>query len=440
MNTPEGSPDRSVRARVTPPPPNEFNVMKVFNPGEQNVDVLKTLSSNSSLAKPVPKDVTIVALNDPAHAHLQSFKCGAICQVVKVKVANNAYSPNNNGNRYGAGIGRNNGGGSPNWDNAIYVRDALSNHEQLYVIFVGGPSHNGNFYSNDFGARTKLMSKYLFHAQAGSLIILSLSTNTLFYFFIIIIPTEPGAMFFLQGAKRNGHIGTEASGRLQTIITSSYGAIWIDPVNTSLPTRSLDMSHPNMFAQAFDNCNLQLVDMNVTKTQCSGEECDQQGLVKPDGTVVTSCCCKNMNIYTNVGITVELVVTTPHGNEIKVKHHLSRRMTHVYMITEPIIAGTTLSRIQEHVPAIYEAFSNVIGHINGHGGFSTVFWMKRGQQIDRSQPVDNTGGGYNRQQQPVFIASDNLTFHLFHLVPTDPARATWAEIYKLKFDTQKLYL
>ena len=439
MSSPESSPGRSVRARTTPPPPKEFDVMKVFNPVEQNVGVFEPLTSNSSMPKPFPNDVTIVALNDPAHAHLQSFNCGGIFQVVKSKIANSAYSPNNNGNRYVQG-GRNNAGGSVNWENAIYVRDVLSNNEQLYVIFVGGPSHNGNFYSNDFGARTKLMSKYLFHAQAGSLIILSLSTNTLFYFFIIIIPTEPGAMFFLQGAKHRGHIGTEASGRLQSIVTSSYGAIWISPVKTSLPTRMLDMSHPNMFSQAFEGCTIQLSDMQAVKTQCSGEECDQQGLVKPDGTVVTSCCCKTMNIFTNVGISVEMIITTSHGNEIEVNNHLSRRMTHVFMITDPIIPGTSLSRIQEHVPAIFRAFSNVIGHVNRNGGFSTVFWMKRGQQIDRSQPVDNTGGGYNRQQQPVYIASDNLTFHLFHLVPTDPARATWAEIYKLKFDTQKLYL
>lgn len=233
-------------------------------------------------------------------------------------------------------------------------------------------------------------------------------------------------------------MGSESDGRNQQIISSTFPARWILPVRPSFVPSTIDNTQRNMYAVTFEGCTIAVSDMNVIQTNCSGSGCDQQGLVKPDGTTINKCSCSQMHSFSNVGIACNLNITIPSGDTITVSNHMSRTAVNVYMVTDPIRSGTTQRRVQNSIGDIYKAFTRVLSFINERGGFSTTLWMKRGRVIDRSIPVDNTIG-YGRQP-PAYVVSSDLVYHLVQFVPTTPVMAEWEKVYDLKFNTALLDL
>jgi hypothetical protein len=255
---------------------------------------------------------------------------------------------------------------------------------------------------------------------------------------ILLRITGPGAMFLLQGPNVVGDMGSESDGRNQPIISSTYPARWIRNVNSPHTTTSIDNTQRNMHAVTFHRCKITVHDMNVIQTNCSGSGCDLQGLVKPDGTTISTCCCNQMHSLTNLGLAINVHIVIPSGDTIAVTNHMSRTAMNVYMLTDPIRSGTTQRRVQSQIHHIYNSFSRVLEEVNDNGGFSATLWMKRGRSIDRSIQVDNTNG-YNRQP-PAYNVSSDLVYHLVQFVPTTPTLVDWKEVYDMKFDTGRFDL
>ncbi len=245
-------------------------------------------------------------------------------------------------------------------------------------------------------------------------------------------------MFLLQGPNVVGDMGSESDGRNQSIISSAFSARWIRNVNSPHTRMSIDNTQRNMHAVTFHGCTITAHDMNVIQTNCSGSGCDLQGLVKPDGTTVSTCCCSQMHSLTNLGLAINLKIVIPSRDTITVTNHMSRSAMNAFMLTDPIRSGTTQRRVQQQIRNIYASFSRVLAKINSNGGFTATLWMKRGRSIDRSIQVDNTNG-YNRQP-PAYVVSSDLVYHLVQFVPTSPTMLDWKEIYDMKFDTGRFDL
>jgi hypothetical protein len=245
-------------------------------------------------------------------------------------------------------------------------------------------------------------------------------------------------MFYWQGVQVVAIMGSENDGRNQPILRSQYPIRMIHQVSHANPSPSIDNSVLNMHSRVFVGCKVEINDIEVHRTNCSGSGCDQQGLLRPNGTVETSCCCQLMHQFSVLGIACNYQITLPSGDLIEVHNHMSRLITNVLMLTEPIRAGTTLLRVQNKIAGVYGCYSNVLQHINDNGGFIVTLWMKRGRSLDRSVPAD-TANGYGRQERQ-YVVSDTVHYHIVSLVPTNPASARWDEIYGMKYDSSKFDL
>ncbi len=244
----------------------------------------------------------------------------------------------------------------------------------------------------------------------------------------------------LRGAKITGQMGQEQDGRNQPIVISTYPIRFLQRQRIALST-TIDNSLQNMNACSAVGCTVVVQDVSILRSGCSGDGCDMQGLVKPDGMVQDHCSCSTMMNLSNLVLAWNFVVTLPSGDQVVVDNFSSRTFVRDLITQTPIRSGTSIQRLQAAVPDIFEVAENVLSYVNLRGGWDAVLWMKRGRQLDRSvqQPDQAVGGYQNRQAvQQNYIVSGDVNYHLVTLTPSDSDRVSWARVYAMKYDTNEL--
>ena len=392
------------RQRIYPPPPDAFQPPQTFNVSTQNTASLIPRYSSVAIQNtlfPQNNNVRIMPMADVDAARGPRFRKAAVFMIVMVKMA---IKDNNNkkpiyAHQRGAA---NNAHGTPvSYDTAIYVKDALSTTTTMSVIFTGA-GNNPYFWSNDYGARHQLCT--------------------------------PGSFFVLQGPEIIGHMGAETDGRYQPIIISSAPAKFIQSIRVP-PQSYVDNSLRNMNAMVYEGCTVVITDMRVQETGCSGDQCDQQGLAKEDGTISKYCSCTTMMNLTNLMIDFSLEITLPSGDKINVGHFSSRSATNTYIVKTRIRSGTSKRRVLDHEEQLFVCAEEVMNYLNANGGVTIGVWLKRGRTLDRSVQVEETNSGYRQSQPPQYVVSSEAKYHLFSLRPTNLTQVNWETIYDMKFDT-----
>ena len=250
----------------------------------------------------------------------------------------------------------------------------------------------------------------------------------------------PGEFFVARGVRVQGYMGIEGDGRHQVILEIPNPITIIEPIRFTYPSRHLDTTWLNMMSIHSEGCKVNVTNMSLHTTNCSGYTCDLQHLFTPDGQARNRCVCRSMQRTSTLAVAVDLNIElpAPGGEIIRVMRFASRQFTNNYIVREELSPGTKLSRLDPHIESLWTSVSNVLNEINDKGGFSVSLWCKRGLIVDRS--VVEEGAGFGRQQERVLIPAGDINYNLVSVLPTSPDEIDHNRIYGMKFDTSSLFL
>lgn len=140
---------------------------------------------------------------------------------------------------------------------------------------------------------------------------------------------------------------------------------------------------------------------------CCGYLCDGQPLRGNE----KSCGCLFNRGHSPLVLSLGVIVMDSSGdNEI-----FSMRGFRSWMMTEMFVPDLGLASklddfVDEKEVPLRHSIRKVLRHVNAHGGWNVVGWMRRGVQVDAAEK-DKRGGGEE-------VAAENISPHIIRLTPT----------------------
>ena len=165
-----------------------------------------------------------------------------------------------------------------------------------------------------------------------------------------------------------------------------------------------------LHAFVFPKVKLELLNLQLVKSNCVGALCDSLEMLPDGSNSVTTCACYHTIKRTgNVVLLVTLRVV--NGNtQFIVRNFTSKKFTSMFLLNGAVPAGLSASMIQN---SAYEdvVVSNVeqcIQAVNENGGFKVSGWIRRGFFVDEAA-VTESGASKDAADR---VASSDTTYHL----------------------------
>ena len=181
-----------------------------------------------------------------------------------------------------------------------------------------------------------------------------------------------------------------------------------------------------------NNCQLQVLSVEVLTTNCKGFFCDRQRSAELLRTG-KNCGCYNMRgNSSNLSIVHCIEFEDPTTQEIyKMEEFSSIKFSLLYLTQYfPItVQRECLDPLSDNHDDLYDSIDNVLNFYNKNGGFTIIGWYRRGEIVDSVQ--------YDTKSTDKVTASD-VNYHVTSIYPSGFIDEEPDEVQEMKFNVLKI--
>ena len=205
------------------------------------------------------------------------------------------------------------------------------------------------------------------------------------------------------------------SGDIPLLITNN--SVTVLKIPTTYPPFDINRTTVKNSTKSFciHGMKLKVTYIAPAETTCSGLFCDRQRAV--DTTATNKACgCYSMDTRRSNIVTMhDIVFIDNNGEEVfDIKDFTSLKFSLLFQDV-PFPVSTRLHHLDntEHSDNLFECITDIITHINDHGGFTVSGWYKEGEVDDQT-----------KKDAGVTVDSGIMNIHPVHIVPTITGQPT----------------